>query len=82
MAFRGVAGVPGDTLGNVRAVAVAASYVRRVLEVAAAVAADSTALLVWRAAAIIAVSVMALPVSPPECRCDRQSSEAAGAALC
>ena len=65
MAFRGVEGVPGDMLGDVRAVAVAAASIRRVLAVAAAVATDSVALLVRRAAAVIAVSVMALPVFPP-----------------
>ena len=46
MAFRGAAGVPGDTLVGVRDVAVAADSVRRVLAVAAAVADDSAALLV------------------------------------
>ena len=65
MAFSGAAGVPGDTLGGVRAVAVAAASVRRVLAVAAAVDAGSTALLVRRAAAVIAVSVMASPAFPP-----------------
>ena len=64
MAFRGAAGVPSDTLGGVRDVAVAADSVWRVLAVAAAMAADSVALLVRRAAAVIAVSVMALPVFP------------------
>ena len=53
MAFRGAAGVPGNTLGGVRDVAVAADYVRQVLAVAAAVAADSAALLVRRAAAVM-----------------------------
>ena len=65
MAFRGAAGVPGDTLGGVRDVAVASDSVQRVLTVAAAMAADSTAILVWRAAAVIAVSVMASPAFPP-----------------
>ena len=53
MVFRVAAGVPGDTLGSVRDVAVAADSVWRVLAVAAAVAADSAALLVRRAAAAI-----------------------------
>ena len=61
MAFIGAAGVPDDTLGGVRAVAVAAASVWRILAVAAAVDADSAALLVWRAAAIVAMSVMVLP---------------------
>ena len=64
MAFRGAAGVPGDTLGGVRDVAVAADSVRLVLAVAADMAADSAALLVRRAAAVITVSVMAL-LAPP-----------------
>ena len=66
MAFSGVAGVPGDMRGGVRAVAVAAASVRRVLAVASAVAADSAALLVRRAAAIVAVSVMASPALPTD----------------
>ena len=65
MAFSGAAGVPGDTLGGVRAVAVAATSVRQVMAVTAAVAADSEALLVPRAAAVIAVSVMASPAFSP-----------------
>ena len=65
MAFRGAAGVPGDTLGGVQDVAVATDSVWLVLAVAAAVAADSAALLVRRAAVVIAVSVMASPAFPP-----------------
>ena len=65
MAFSGAAGVPGDMLGGVRAVVVAEASVRRVLAVADAVAADYAALLVWRAAAVIVVSVMASPAFSP-----------------
>ena len=65
MSFRGAAGVPGDTLSGVRDVTVAADSVWPDLAVAAAVAADSAALLVRRAVAVIAVLVMASPVFPP-----------------
>ena len=56
--------MPGDTLGGVRAVAVAAASVQRVLAVTADVADDSAALLVWRARAVISVSVMDSPAFP------------------
>ena len=61
MELSGLASVPGDMLGGVRGVTVAAASVWRVLAVAAAVAADSAALLLCRAEDIVAVSVMTSP---------------------
>ena len=71
MASSGVARVPGDTQGGVRAATAAAASVWRVLAAAAAasvtMAADSADLLVRREAAIVAVSAMdltGLPTNP------------------
>ena len=82
MAFRGAAGVPGDMLGSVRDVAVAADSVQRVLAVAAAVAADFCGSPSSEGGGCHRCVSDGLAGIPPKFRYDCQSSEAASAASC